>query len=480
MSRYSSLCLSQFSEKLTVVSVEQWNDLWKDMKTPIIEDLPETSDKLVTFLYRLGSDERDGVTSIYLLSGVAGYNFTEQSKFKLIPNTDIAYLTLVLPSELISAYNFVKRHRSDAVPLVELDSKPPFYPRPVGQSAQFDALLNDLFTKGRVITDPLNKNKLAYYKDMDNPGELYGEESILELPKAPRLEAIPFTFEFAKLTRDKLKQEGRLLLNKLMCSETHLKSVIGNDDPSLARNYWIYLPKGYSKAKKEAYPLLLFLDGSSYLDYIPAHCMLEHMIEEQLIPPCVAVFLDHADGLSRSVEYHCNKVFTEFLAEEFIPLLHAKHQLNISTKPQDISLIGASYSGLAAFYTGLSKPDVFGQVIAQSPAFLVQKTEVLDKMIDDFVKQNKQTQFSFEMGCYENTPVEFEFEDGTVRTVNSLETVLHVCKKMKEQNVPIDFHEFVGGHNYVCFRVTLFDRIKELFQRPSNELDEEYNASPGI
>jgi hypothetical protein len=134
---------------------------------------------------------------------------------------------------------------------------------------------------------------------MDNPSELYGEESIMELPKAPRLEAILFTFEFAKSARDKLKQEGRLLLNKLVCSETHLKSVTGNDDPSLTRNYWIYLPKGYSKAKKEAYPLILFLDGSSYLDYIPAHCMLEHMIEEQLIPPCVAVFLDHADGLSR-------------------------------------------------------------------------------------------------------------------------------------------------------------------------------------
>lgn len=480
MPRYRSLSLSQFSEKLTAASVEKWDELWSDINAPIIEDISETSDKLVTFLYRLGADERDGATSIYLLSGAAGYNFTEQSQFKFIPDTDIAYLSLVLPCELISAYNLVRRHRSDSIPSLDLDSKPPFYPRLVGQSAQFDALLNDLFAKDRVITDPLNKNEIAYYKDMDNPSEIYGKESILELPKAPRLESIPFTFEFAKSTRDKLKQEGRLQLNKLVCSETGLKSLPGYDNASLTRDYWIYLPKGYSQAKKEAYPLMLFLDGSSYLDYIPAHCILEQMIEDKLIPPCVAVFLDYADGLARSVEYNCNQVFTQFLAEEFIPLLQTKHQLNISTKPQHRSLIGVSYSGLAAFYAGLSKPQVFGHIIAQSPALLVQQTETLDKMIEDFAKQNHQTQFIFEMGCYENNPTEFEFADGSIKTVTPLGVVKHVCAKMSEQNIPITFHEFVGGHNYVCFRVSLFDRIRELFQRPINELEEESNVSPGV
>lgn len=122
-------------------------------------------------------------------------------------------------------------------------------------------------------------------------------------------------------------------------------------------------------------------------------------------------------------------------------------------------------------------PHVFGHIIAQSPALLVQQTEALDKMIEDFAKQNQQTRFIFEMGCYENNPTEFEFADGSIKTVNSLGVVKYVCAKMSEQDIPLAFHEFIGGHNYVCFRVTLFDRIRELFQQPINKLEEETHAS---
>ncbi|HEI6746116.1 TPA: hypothetical protein SJ233_003072 [Legionella pneumophila] len=79
MPKHHSLFLTQFSKKLTEALEEQRDGLWSDINTPIIEDIPKLSDKLVTFLYRLSADERDGATSIYLLSGAAGYSFTEQS-----------------------------------------------------------------------------------------------------------------------------------------------------------------------------------------------------------------------------------------------------------------------------------------------------------------------------------------------------------------------------------------------------------------
>ena len=49
-------------------------------------------------------------------------------------------------------------------------------------------------------------------------------------------------------------------------------------------------------------------------------------------------------------------------------ILRVKHTLNITTDPKHASIIGASFSGLAAFYAGLKKPDRFGHVIVQSPA----------------------------------------------------------------------------------------------------------------
>lgn len=460
---YRSNYLSVFAKSMLDAHAEEEKDaLWHRVENPVIEDIPGQMDKLVTFLYRLSNDELDRKTSIYFLSGVAGYDFTEQSKFAVIPHTNIAYLSLVLPCQLRSAYNLVKRYDEDSLPLADMESAPSFYPKLIGESAKFEVLLNDLYAKGRVATDPLNKKEIIYYKDMEHPDELYGKESILELPMAPCLEAIPTTFEFSKSVRDRLREEGRLIQDQVQFSETCLRGVSGYDDPSSMRRYWIYLPKDYDPIKEDAYPLMLFLDGSSYLDYIPAHCILEKMIEDGVIPPCVAVFFDCVDGIQRSVEYNCNDLFTEFLTQDFMKLLRVKHGLNITTDSKRSTIIGASFGGLAAYYVGLTKPNIFGNVIAQSPAFLAQRLTSLDKIITDFAEQNSHSSFIFEMGSYENISTEFEFEDGATQSISSLDVVLHVCEQMRKKSIPVNFHKFVGGHNYVCYRVSLYDRIKEV------------------
>lgn len=472
MPTYPSSDLNAFLNTMHNAHTEDERDaLWSDVVNPILQDIPDQTHKLVTFLYRLSDDELDGKTSIYFLSSIAGYAFTEHSKFSVIPQTDIAYISLVMPSQLRTTYSLVKRHDEDTIPVVEIEPEPSFYPRVVGDSAKFDALENDLREKNRVISDPLNTNEIIYYKDMDNPGEFYGKESILELPDAPCLGAIPTSFESIKSARDRLKYTGRLIQDEVMFSDTCLNSVAGYDEPSSMRKYWIYLPKNYDP-NAEAYPFMLFLDGSSYLDYIPAHCILEKMIEDKDIPPCVAVFFDSAEGAQRSIECNCNDQFTEFLSQDFIEILQMKHELNITADPTYTSIIGASFSGLAAFHAGLTKPDIFGHVIAQSPALSAQQLAVLDKRIMDFSKQNSDSSFIFEMGCFENSPIEFEFKDRTVQFISSLDAVRHVCDQMKQQEIAVDFHEFVGGHNYVCFRVSLYDRIKEVYQHQLGQVDD--------
>ena len=84
------------------------------------------------------------------------------------------------------------------------------------------------------------------------------------------------------------------------------------------------------------------------------------------------------------------------------------------------------------------------------------------------------------MGRFENNPIEFEFEDGTVQAISSLDAVRHVCDHMKQQKIPVDFHEFVGGHNYVCFRVSLSERIKEVYRHQLGQIDDAtMRCSPG-
>lgn len=473
MPTYSSKYLNAFFKTMhTTLAGEARDRLWHGVENPIIEDIPDQPDKLVTILYRLSADELDGKISIYFLSGVAGYDLTEQSKFSVIHQTDIAYISLVLPCQLRGAYNLVKLHVEDSIPLVEVGSDAVFYPKAIGESAKFSALLNDLFAKGRVETDPLNKKEIIYYKEMDTMGEFYGKESILELPMAPHLESIATSFESVKSVRDRLRDEDRLIYDKVQFSDTGLRNEPGYEEASSTRKYWIYLPKDYDPAAVDTYPFMLFLDGMSYLDYIPAHCILEKMIEDQIIPPCVAVFFDSADGVQRSIEYNCNALFTEFLTKDFMDLLRVKHGLHITRDPKHTTIVGASASGLAAFYAGLTKPEIFGHVIAQSPDFVSRQLATLDKMILDFSEQDKLSSFILELGSFENYPIEYEFEDGTIQNLSSSDVVRHVCEKMTEKNIPVHFHEFVGGHNYVCFRVSLYDRIKEVYQHQLGQVDD--------
>jgi enterochelin esterase-like enzyme len=151
-------------------------------------------------------------------------------------------------------------------------------------------------------------------------------------------------------------------------------------------------------------------------------------------------------------------------------ILRVKHSLNITTDPNQSTVIGSSYGGLAAFYLGLTKPNIFAHVMAQSPAFLAQPLAVLDKMIGDFAEQNKRSSFIFELGSYENN--EIAFEDGTIQTTSSFEVVHHVCEHMQKQKIPTTYHEFVGGHNYVCYRVSLYDRIKEVYYHQAAPKDD--------
>lgn len=214
---------------------------------------------------------------------------------------------------------------------------------------------------------------------------------------------------------------------------------------------------------------MLFLDGSSYLDDMPAHIHLENLITAGDIPPCIAVFLDYAEGALRTKEYNCNDRFTQFLCCEFLEKLRRENQLNITAAPNYSTIIGASAAGLAAFYATLSKPDIFGHCIAQSPAFVIQPLTRLDQMIYDVSQRSNHSTFVFEIGRYENNMMQFEYEDGTVQYCSSFEVMKHVYEKMQENTLTTSLHEFVGGHNYVCYRISLYDRIKEVCRRQCSE-----------
>lgn len=457
-----------FSKAIRHAETKEKQDiLWQNIASPLIEDVPAQPDiKRVTFLYRFSPKDLEGNIKVYLLSNINEYPLTEQNKFIRISQTDIGYLTLVLPSHLRCAYNIVKLDETSK--LKPTSEEGLIFPRPTGRMAEFNNRLNYLFEHNQVEIDLHNKKKeVIYYKDIDNPDEIYGKQSILELPQAPYLSFLPNSFEETKAARDRLKEMKRLTHSILSFSKTSLKEAPGYyETPEQSqRSYWVYLPPDYNKDRTQPYPVFLFLDGSSYLDVIPAHCILEQLYEEHSIPPCIAIFLDSPDGIQRMIEYHCNVPFAEFLVNELLETVRTAHQLNMTNAPESTTIVGLSFSGLAAWFIGLTHPHMFGQVIAQSPSLEAIRAGDLDRMIASNAHSNPKTHFILEAGTFETIPCDLEFEDGAIQSLSSFQALENAHDLMKRKNYHISRHAFIGGHDYVCWRVSLYDRIKELFQR---------------
>lgn len=462
MPKYNSYYLKCFVDEFTkAIANEEKNQIWQRVETPIIEDVPNQPEQcLVTFLYREESDEK----TIYLWSTFTGLPCSLQSQFKAIANTDIRYLTLVLPRTFRSAYNVLIVDKDTAkVEFSEQKNAESLYPVPTGKFKESQMLLMHLFNEGCVQTDPRNKQEVTYYKDYDNPSEYFGKESIIELPNAPAF-ITPCSLNKAKEHREQCKKEHRFFSFELNFLESRLKNVSGyyeNIEQS-TRKYWVYLPPDYDK-QATPYPMILFLDGSDYLNPMPAPLILDRLIKEGSIPACVAVFLEYS-SIHRMHEYNCNDEFTSFLADDFIRMLHDKNQFNITQDARLITIVGQSASGLAAFYAALTNPTVFGNAIALSPSLEMQKLNELEQKIEQNYKKNLDTQFIFDVGTYETIPVDLEFKDGSTQSISTFEANCRIADLMQKKGMLAHMPEFIGGHNYGCWYASFPAHIKTIFE----------------
>lgn len=444
-SRILPQLMDEYSRLTSIVDKQQW---LSDLQIPLIEVGDDDPDYCrVTFLFQNNADKH---TSIYLYSPSTGFPCSPGSFLKNYPETDIDYLTLLLPANLRMCYSFLIV--SHEYPYEESDttSQPIHYPQPAGELARSLWLFNQLMAENAVSIDPHNPRAIVYYKDWENPVEFWAKESILELPKAPA------PLVLVKNNLAELYQENRLLRAMLRFNDTQLS---GHPDyQNTERKYWLYFPPHYDSAK--TYPLMLFLDGSDYLGLFLTPSILDSLITSEDIPPCLAVFLDYSPD-KRMSEYSCSATFTDFIAEEFFQILNKQYGLSIDESPQLTTIVGYSASGLAAFYAGITRADRFGQVIAQSPSLeILKKSELHDLIIKN---SSRHIRFFLEAGSLETLPAELIFADGSSQAFNSLQACRETAEELQQQGWPVYFEEFMGGHNTICWSQSLPARIKAAF-----------------
>ncbi|MCB1278288.1 alpha/beta hydrolase-fold protein [Prosthecobacter sp.] len=137
--------------------------------------------------------------------------------------------------------------------------------------------------------------------------------------------------------------------------------------PGTQRGYEIYLPAGLDKSKPAAF--MVFQDGVIY----QAPVVFDNLIANKDIPPLIGIFIkpgivpaaneNALPRFNRSYEYDSiTPTYSQFLIDEFLPAIEAKHGIKLSTDPNHAAIAGNSSGGICAFMVAWHRPDRFRRV----------------------------------------------------------------------------------------------------------------------
>ncbi len=403
------------------------DSFWKQVAaetTPLVEPFGSDSKyQLVTFLWRSVHDTRN----VFVRGSILGISVGPPADFSMhqIPNSDVWYLTLKVPSGARFTYQI-----SPNDPLTFSG------PRAAQRTATRQA-------------DPLNPRR---YECPPNTSK-FNCQSVGELPGAlaqPWLIAKPGI------------PEGRV-------EKQSIKSVI----QKIERPLFIYTPANY-KADGRPNALLILFDGEDLPDDPYAVTTLNNLIAASKIPPTVAVFVENVPR-RRLVDLVASAEFADFMAKELVPWVRAHY--NVTKDPKQTVLTGYSAGGLASTYVALRHSEVFGNVLSRSGAFWwsfehhggicgsrcpdsggrggessVDATTEGNFLVKEFLASPKlPLRFYLAAGTFE---IDREGGGGGI-----LEATRHLRDVLRAKGYDVQYQQFVGGHDGLSWRGLLADGL---------------------
>jgi enterochelin esterase-like enzyme len=221
------------------------------------------------------------------------------------------------------------------------------------------------------------------------------------------------------------------------------------------RSISVYTPAGYQLARGP-YPLLVLLDGWAYVHLVPTPTILDNLISDSRLAPLVAVMVDNPSHAARQRDLACSPAYVDFLSQELVPWLQGRY--HVTADPRQTLIGGSSLGGLCAAFAGLSRPELFGKVLAQSGAFWWKPKS--DSIYEWLTRQ-------FETRT--RVPVDFHLDVGVLevgRKGQAPPTILaanrHLRAVLEAKGYSVDYVEFGGGHDYVCWQEALPEALVTL------------------
>jgi len=162
----------------------------------------------------------------------------------------------------------------------------------------------------------------------------------------------------------------------------------------------VLLPQGYDARENRTrrYPVLYLNDGQNLFDSSTAVLnRMEWRVDETVlrliaagdVPPLIIVGVDNAGRRDRFKEYFPwvdkylrppepdpqGKNYPTFLVDEVVPFIDARYRTTRDPKQRAVG--GSSAGALAALYTVMTRPGVFGGLLLESPSLYVDNYHIL-------------------------------------------------------------------------------------------------------
>ncbi|MFA6126316.1 MAG: alpha/beta hydrolase-fold protein [Bacteroidales bacterium] len=224
-----------------------------------------------------------------------------------------------------------------------------------------------------------------------------------------------------------------------------------------SRSVIVYKPFEYDESKE--YPSIVIFDQSLYLKRVPLPTILDNLIADNKIPPCVAIMVDNQPRERRELELPLYKPFADFIALELMPW--AYQNFKITKDPNKSIVAGVSYGGLASSYIALNYSNLFGNVLSQSGSYWrgIKVTDSNPWLTEQY-KSSPKLPIRFYMDCGLQETVMSSFSN-----FNFIENHRHMRDVLKLKGYEIYYQEFQSGHDWTGWRKTLPDGLIVLFAK---------------
>ncbi|WBW97788.1 alpha/beta hydrolase [Oceanirhabdus sp. W0125-5] len=372
-----------------------WSTI-EEIGTPIIESIDgDNNYSLVTFIYK--GDENTDTLQLYIPTNVHPDNIDNTSyglsefKFECIPNTNVWYTSCIALNDVRFSYKL---------------------------------LLNCPFEKiaecpEKMIKDEFGRDKLVFPDDEDHKNDY----------------VINYVLMPAATEHIWVKERGDSLKGEIKTHSSH-SNILKNE-----RNIAIYTPSNYSN-ENEPYNLLIITDGSVYLD-ISGKEILDNLINDNKIPPTVAVFIDSNDH--RMSELMCNDHFSAYIVEEVIPWV--REHYNVTEDASKTIIAGSSLGGLTASFMGLRYPNIFGNILSQSGSYWYKGEDMEDP--------EKRNWIARQFKKIDKLPLKFYLNVGVLESSRMYSTNQEFKEVLESKGYPVSYEEFKSGHDYLSWGETL-------------------------